>query len=778
MAFKSDGLRPQLELKKEKGPILESWKEIAAHLKRNVRTCQLWERDHGLPIHRLDGSPKARVFAYPEEIDRWFKEKLHERDSKPGRRQALPAIPRWNLGLIAGLSVVAAVAVTASAWLIVRQARVGWANDVAIPEIERLLMASDTQKPFELAKRVEKIEPGNERLSRIMPLIAGSLTVETNPAGAEVSIRAYGRTDLAWESLGRAPAVKVRLAQGYKHWRVEKPGYAPAEGCTYILPGDEQALKVKLDRLDQAPPGMVRVAGQIQGLPYYRLFTSPGADLKDYWIDRYEVTNRQYRAFVDAGGYRDPRYWKFEFRKDGRTLSWKDAMALFVDRTDRPGPANWELGACPPGTMDSPVTGVSWYEAAAFAEYAGKRLPSAYHWTLAAGIHDGEFVIPLSNFQGRGLAAVGAFKGLGRFGTYDMAGNAKEWCSNDVEGKRACLGGAWNEAQYWFENFDAYPPYMRGDNFSFRCILLATEPGVTTAADEALTLEPETDFSRLAPCSDDVFRAYQSLYSFTRTPLEARVESRQEWSEETIIEKVSYADAEGTDRVIAYLFLPRQGRPPFQSVVYFPGSGANFLSSVFDYGTVKSREVELFTRGGRAFIFPVFWNTFERKIKTTPERTRQFLKDRMIRHHRELVRTLDYLETRPDLDKDKIAYQGLSWGAWAGPLHVALEKRFKAANFLGGGFYWEMYVPERGSPEWDAANFAPRVAAPVLMQNGQFDVYFDLETNVRPLFRLLGTPEKDKSLRVYPSGHSVWLLNEYRKDISDFFDRYLGPVKK
>jgi len=58
--------------------ILESWKEIAAHLNRNVRTCQMWERDLGLPIHRLDGSPKARVFAYASELDAWREEKLRE----------------------------------------------------------------------------------------------------------------------------------------------------------------------------------------------------------------------------------------------------------------------------------------------------------------------------------------------------------------------------------------------------------------------------------------------------------------------------------------------------------------------------------------------------------------------------------------------------------------------------------------------------------------------------------------------------------------------------
>ena len=58
-------------------------------------------------------------------------------------------------------------------------------------------------------------------------------------------------------------------------------------------------------------------------------------------------------------------------------------MALFRDATGRPGPAGWKVGAYPQGEDDLPVTGVSWYEAAAFAAFVGKRLPSIYHWTLA-----------------------------------------------------------------------------------------------------------------------------------------------------------------------------------------------------------------------------------------------------------------------------------------------------------------------------------------------------------------------------------------------------------
>jgi len=764
-----------------KGTILESWKEIAAYLDRNIRTCQLWERELGLPVHRLDGSPKARVHAFPAELDRWLHEKLHEGEKgemglreKAGHR-GLPSLPRWNIGLIAALAVLAAAALSISAHLVYRQSRVRWANDVAIPGIERLLLAPKGEQAYALALRVEKIIPSSPRLPRLMPLVSGTLTIKTEPSGAEAAVRAYGDPDAPWEQLGRTPITDRRLSIGPKHWRVSLTGCAPAEGSVDIPPGEAEVIRLGLDEAALAPAGMVRVPGETCSLPQFQISSAPAVPLEDYWIDRFEVTNKDYRAFVDAGGYGERRYWKHPFERDGRILSWEEALAFLVDRTGRPGPAGWESGGFPPGTEDHPVTGVSWYEAAAYAEFAGKRLPSAYHWVLAAG-HLGEtdYVIPPSNFDGRGLAPVGAYKGLGRFGTYDMAGNAKEWCSNEAGGGRVNFGGAWNEAQYWFFLFDEYPPFMRADNFGFRCMKDSGPGGATERAHAPLALRPEPDYAAMKPCPDEVFEVYRDLYDYTKTDLVPRVESREEWSPDTVLERVSFLEAGGDDRIIAYLFLPKNTPPPFQSVVYFPGSSAMSLGSIFEYTTVKNREVELYTKAGRAFVFPVFWNTFERQKRPLPPRNRQFLRDRMFRHHRELARTLDYLETRPDFDPDKIAYQGLSWGAYAGPIHVALEKRFRAANIIGGGFYWEMYAPGRGAPEWDSVNFAPRVDVPLLMQHGQYDAFYPLETNARLLFRLFGTAERDKHLVIYPTGHSVWLLNEYRKDVFDFLDRYLG----
>jgi tetratricopeptide (TPR) repeat protein/TolB-like protein len=88
--------------------VLDSWKQISAYLGRDVRTCRRWEEHLGLPVHRLNGSPKARVRAYKDEVDRWLEKKLHEREV-PAASPFLSFLRRWPV--IVGLVAVLAVAV-------------------------------------------------------------------------------------------------------------------------------------------------------------------------------------------------------------------------------------------------------------------------------------------------------------------------------------------------------------------------------------------------------------------------------------------------------------------------------------------------------------------------------------------------------------------------------------------------------------------------------------------------------------------------------------------
>jgi formylglycine-generating enzyme required for sulfatase activity len=92
------------------------------------------------------------------------------------------------------------------------------------------------------------------------------------------------------------------------------------------------------------------------------------------------------QALQDQGGYQKKEFWEHPFVKGEKPLSWEEAIAEFRDATGRPGPATWELGSYPDGQAEYPVAGVSWYEATAYAKFAGKALPTIYDWLGASGI--------------------------------------------------------------------------------------------------------------------------------------------------------------------------------------------------------------------------------------------------------------------------------------------------------------------------------------------------------------------------------------------------------
>src|SRR5260370_20483615 len=102
-------------------------------------------------------------------------------------------------------------------------------------------------------------------------------------------------------------------------------------------------------------------------------------------------------------------------------------MDLFRNASGRTGPSTWEAGHYPAGQADYPVGGVSWYEAAAYAEFAGKSLPVIAQWFHAAPSSIAKHIVQQSNFALSGLAPAGKYQGLGPWGAYDMAGNVAEW---------------------------------------------------------------------------------------------------------------------------------------------------------------------------------------------------------------------------------------------------------------------------------------------------------------------------------------------------------------
>jgi dienelactone hydrolase len=610
--------------------------------------------------------------------------------------------------------------------------------------------------------------------------IARRIDIDSTPDGAEIQYREYGST-AEWRRLGATPIRDTELPRGLLEWQISKAGFATVHDvglfAPYLIVAD-RAPKVPhgytLETPDRVPPGMVRAS--IRGpqlLAIAGLEHVPAFELGDFWIDRFEVTNRQYKAFVDAGGYRDPRFWKVPFVKDGRRLSWTAAMELLRDRTGRAGPATWELGTYPHGHDEQPVGGVSWFEAAAYAEFAGSQLPTIFHWSVAADRRTtSRVLLRLGRYRAGGPLVVGTSRAQSRFGTFDLAGNVKEWCWNEAgAGRRYTLGGGWNDPAYFFNDPDARSPWHREPSFGFRTMKLP--PGSALSADSARPVEFFfRDFSVERPVSDDVFRAYASLYSYDHSELAPTApvvdDSPRDWR----LEKVSFSAAYGGERVPAYLLLPKRSAPPFQTVVYFPGINALHQPSSRD-GLDGMRDLAEFIVGsGRAMVLPVYKATHERRDELTSDfpTTAALFRDHVVMWSKDLQRTVDYLETRPDIARDKIGFLGRSWGAAMGTILVATEPRIKLAIFQVGGFYFQ-----RARPEVEAINFAPRVRVPSLMLNGRYDFFFPEDTSQRHMFQHIGIDPPHKRWVVYEGSHNL-PRGESMKETLGWLDKYFGPV--
>jgi dienelactone hydrolase len=180
---------------------------------------------------------------------------------------------------------------------------------------------------------------------------------------------------------------------------------------------------------------------------------------------------------------------------------------------------------------------------------------------------------------------------------------------------------------------------------------------------------------------------------------------------------------------------------------------------------------DFFVRSGRVLVYPVYAGTYERRV-VGPQGP-NYIRDIMLQRGKDLRRTIDYLETRPDIDASRVAFYGISLGAQFGPLFLAIEPRFRTGVFFSGGFEtWT--IPA----EVDPVHYTPRVNMPVLMVNGREDFDLPYATAQVPMFKMLGTPAADKKHAVFEGGHIPSRQQEPIKEMLDWLDRYLGPVKR
>ncbi|MBM2846939.1 MAG: serine/threonine protein kinase, partial [Bacteroidetes bacterium] len=509
-----------------------------------------------------------------------------------------------------------------------RNSKVSWAHNVALPEIIRLVDAGEWVSAYEIAKKASLYIPSDSVLLKYIDEATWIVSWKSVPSGAEGSYKSYSDTLENWISLGITPIEGPRVPRGVFRFKIVKEGFTGLERIVDLSnkPSPRDTLKGPLIRLDTVgivPRDMVRVPGGT-----FRLF-APGLDnlravtTGDYFVDKYEVTNRQFKQFMDSGGYRNRKYWKQDFIRQAKKLSWDEAMARFLDATGRRGPATWEIGTYSEGKDSNPVGGLSWYEAAAYAEFVGKSLPSIFHWNRAAHTWYAASIIAQSNFSGNGSVSVGSKQGVSRYGTYDMAGNVREWCWNQSGEKRFILGGGWNDHPYLFTDAYTQDPFDRSSTNGFRCVK-PLEPIKDSSFISSPVEIAQRDYRKEKPVSDPIFRSYLRLYAYDKAPLHEKIETIDS-TENWVKQLVTFDAAYGNERMMAYIYLPRIASPPYQTVVLFPGSDAIFARSskqISDrYGA------SFFAKSGHASVFPIYKGTYERGDglnSDTPDETNSY----------------------------------------------------------------------------------------------------------------------------------------------------------
>ena len=230
---------------------------------------------------------------------------------------------------------------------------------------------------------------------------------------------------------------------------------------------------------------------------------SPDIDVyvSGFFLSKYEVTNQEYREFVEEGGYYEEAYWQrliqdwpsltqqvpsYEraFGNDGWNSVLKYIRASFIDTDDRPGPRLWEFDEPPYdyGTDREPVVGVTMYEAEAYCRWMTERtgmlhrLPTEAEWEKAARGYEGYFFSygneydgTLANTESQGPQDVGSYP-PNSYGVYDLTGNVWEWVSDHYHAESYQLWKDTYDSEIRDPHaFDAAKPYdrviVRGGSF-------------------------------------------------------------------------------------------------------------------------------------------------------------------------------------------------------------------------------------------------------------------------------------------------------------------------
>ena len=615
-----------------------------------------------------------------------------------------------------------------------------------LPKISIAYDNNNINYVFKKSKELLAEYPENQILKSFFIKSSWKINVDSDIDKTDVYVK-YGG-DSIWNYIGKTPIDSLRVP-GLGYW--DDFNLKLINGKTEYIGSKGEYGFFNISLIEKLPDGFVLKKSKedvFMNMP--GVYFGSNIKIDAFGVSKKEVSNYEFKNFIESGGYKNPDYWDFPIIINGHEYSFDEAKSLFTDRYGKSGPKNWSYGEYPDGEGEFPVNGVSWFEARAYAKYKSLDLPNIYQWLDAALLSGFTSKLPElknSNYNSTKLKSV-KFQSANLNLLPNIAGNVREWVINPHgNDRRSILGGAFNTNEYTFNSFYSLNPLDRSVQNGFR--LVKNFDNENEENNNFNIRHIERNFDDEIGVSDEVFEVYKSQFDYPKAPLKVKTSELKSPNPNYSIEKFEMDTPYNSDeKLYGFIISSKEFKNKSVPIIEFPTAGAIFSDKfIIDENLLKERKYIL--DEGYSLIIPVYYNNYDREkpLKDWWPNESEEYKNAIIKIGKDFKRVIDYLETREDLEIKKLSYLGYSWGSVTSNILLAIDERVKSAAIFIGGL-----MLQKSRKEIEAHFYLRRIKIPILHIVGKLDGIFEYEDSFLPWNKLIGTPEEDKFIIAIDKG--------------------------
>lgn len=627
-----------------------------------------------------------------------------------------------------------------------------------LPKIVKLYDQGNTLQVFKITKQLYELNPNNELIKNYYNKSRKYAKLDLNKDGVEIRIKYRG--DDMFQFVGYTPIDSFPVPNSWNSYQLKVIDGNFSYLFENIFNGvtvDDHVYTLPEINSEILENHIVMPGRSINNFRVYGRNTGK-TNIPTFSISKNEVSNIEYQEFVNDGGYQNPTFWDFPFKIDDKLYEFKKTVSTFKGKFGKNGPANWSYGKFPNGLGDHPVSGISWFEARAYAKYKNQELPNMHQWTYAAKAFTNTLdqdVMENGNFNSDFTKPVNSDAGS-LSGINNIGGNVKEWLINrsgNNKDKFSAAGGSYLEPSYQFIGQNFQNPNDRSIGNGIRLVKNLSSDNNTNLDNYSITQRVYRELDDEPSVSDEMFDYYKSQFDYPKNDINVQTNFINDPNDIYTIESFSMEPAyRSQEKLTGFIIYSSKNLKKPNPVIVFPHAGSLRQNNI---ETIPPRLIRTFSYlldEGYAIIYPIYSGLYNRSRNNECDDDIEYCrKNNVFRKGKDYKKVIDYLETRSDFNFNNLSYYGSSMGANYSNWMLAIDDRVKSAFLLVGGVNTS---PQ--AKEIDQHNYTRRIKVPIFHIVGKLDPVVSYEKAFLPWKKIIGTPKKDlRIIEMDNVGHYV-----------------------